>query len=114
TAVTIVGGDTHPSRTFPVDAFLVARDRGWIGADGRTNLVRITRAGRELLRRHRANLTAANAAESTTPATKPRTSAPTVNLKESPLTWLASRRDASGNPLLASWEVEAGERLRAD
>ena len=37
-----------------------------------------------------------------------------VNEAESPLAWLASRKDKSGAPLLASFQVEAGERLRAD
>lgn len=37
-----------------------------------------------------------------------------VNLGESPLGWLAKRKDANGQPLLTSDEVEAGERLRED
>ncbi len=37
-----------------------------------------------------------------------------VNEAESPLAWLASRKDKTGAPLLASFQVEAGERLRAD
>jgi hypothetical protein len=37
-----------------------------------------------------------------------------VNNAESPLAWLASRKDKSGAPLLASYQFEAGERLRAD
>jgi hypothetical protein len=37
-----------------------------------------------------------------------------VNNAESPLAWLASRKDKSGAPLLASFQFEAGERLRAD
>ncbi|MEL6792765.1 MAG: DUF6456 domain-containing protein, partial [Pseudomonadota bacterium] len=37
-----------------------------------------------------------------------------VNLGESPLGWLARRRDANGEPLLTPVEVEAGERLRED
>lgn len=37
-----------------------------------------------------------------------------VNLGESPLGWLARRRDAKGAPLLTQAEVEAGERLRED
>ena len=38
----------------------------------------------------------------------------TVNTAESPLTWLRSRRDGRGNPLLSSAQFEAGERLRRD
>ncbi|WP_417684703.1 DUF6456 domain-containing protein [Roseibium sp.] len=37
-----------------------------------------------------------------------------VNLKESPLGWLASRKDRKGKALLDKAQVEAGERLRAD
>jgi hypothetical protein len=37
-----------------------------------------------------------------------------VNNAESPLAWLASRKDKSGAPLLAKYQFEAGERLRAD
>jgi len=37
-----------------------------------------------------------------------------VNLGESPIAWLARRRDQSGRPWLTSAEVAAGERLRAD
>lgn len=33
---------------------------------------------------------------------------------ESPLAWLATRRDRDGRPFLAAYEVEAGERLRRD
>ncbi len=38
----------------------------------------------------------------------------TVNLRESPIAWLASRRDSKGRPLLDIALVKAGERLRAD
>ncbi len=37
-----------------------------------------------------------------------------IDLTESPLRWLASRRDASGRPFLHDHEVEAGERFRRD
>jgi len=37
-----------------------------------------------------------------------------VNDSESPLRWLASRKDKNGERLLAPYELEAGERLRAD
>ncbi|MBD8893532.1 DUF6456 domain-containing protein [Roseibium litorale] len=37
-----------------------------------------------------------------------------INLSESPLAWLAKRRDRSGKALLDRAQVEAGERLRAD
>jgi hypothetical protein len=37
-----------------------------------------------------------------------------ANLGESPIAWLARRRDASGRPWLTSAEIAAGERLRRD
>jgi hypothetical protein len=37
-----------------------------------------------------------------------------VNDSESPLAWLASRKDKNGVPLLAPFQFRAGERLRAD
>lgn len=37
-----------------------------------------------------------------------------ANLGESPLVWLARRRDADGRPFLTAAQLAAGERLRAD
>ncbi len=37
-----------------------------------------------------------------------------ANLGESPIAWLARRKDAQGRPLLSPVEVAAGERLRLD
>ena len=37
-----------------------------------------------------------------------------IDLTESPLRWLASRKDAAGRPFLSPTEVEAGERFRRD
>jgi Domain of unknown function (DUF6456) len=39
---------------------------------------------------------------------------PTVNDAESPLSWLRTRRDKSGRPLISDAQYLAGERLRAD
>lgn len=39
---------------------------------------------------------------------------PGINLDESPLAWLARRKDKDGKPMLSDAEVRAGERLRAD
>lgn len=37
-----------------------------------------------------------------------------INLKESPLKWLATRKDTNGQAYLELHEIEAGERYRAD
>ncbi len=37
-----------------------------------------------------------------------------INLAESPLRWLASRKDAAGRPFLSPGEIAAGERFRRD
>lgn len=45
---------------------------------------------------------------------KPAPTAPGIDLEESPLGWLARRRDKSGRPILEPAQLMAGERLRAD
>jgi hypothetical protein len=40
--------------------------------------------------------------------------APIRNPAESPLAWLASRKDKDGQPMLTDTEFDAGEKLRAD
>jgi len=40
--------------------------------------------------------------------------APQINAEESPLGWLAKRRDKAGRPILSDIQFAAGERLRAD
>lgn len=39
---------------------------------------------------------------------------PAINLDESPLAWLARRKDKDGRPMLSDAEFGAGEKLRAD
>ncbi len=47
-----------------------------------------------------------------TPREEP--AAPKRNIAESPLAWLARRKDKDGQPMLADVEFDAGEKLRAD
>ncbi|HEY8194277.1 MAG TPA: DUF6456 domain-containing protein [Hyphomicrobium sp.] len=54
-------------------------------------------------RRHRATHSDAHAHQS-----------PERDLAESPLAWLARRKDKDGNPMLSEIEFDAGEKLRAD
>lgn len=42
------------------------------------------------------------------------TTSPRFNTEESPLAWLARRRDKSGAPLISETQFLAGEKLRAD
>ena len=53
-------------------------------------------------------------AEVTAPARSGLNANPVVDLGESPLAWLAARKDAKGRALLDRHQVDAGERLRQD
>lgn len=112
----IIGDDDQPTAlTFPVEMYELAHNLRWVSTPSSDELARITRLGRDALRRHRLQRTAERAAATPQAASPPlRSATPSINPKESPLGWLASRRDGNGRPLLSQWEVEAGERLRAD
>ncbi|MGD9805287.1 MAG: DUF6456 domain-containing protein [Hyphomicrobiaceae bacterium] len=97
-----------------IGTFAEARKRGWVDGDTGADGLRITRAGREVLRRYRTGRVAAKAGAGPSTAASQAAATPSLNPKESPLTWLASRRDSAGKPMLNRWEVDAGERLRAD
>jgi hypothetical protein len=87
--------------------------------DGASRALRLTDAGRAHLRRLRATdaaldpfraqhgETARRVVEAGAPATL-------VNDAESPLAWLARRKDADGQPFLTPALIEAGERFRRD
>lgn len=45
---------------------------------------------------------------------EPSRAMPDVNLTESPLAWLARRKDKDGKAMISDAEFQAGERLRAD
>jgi len=70
------------------------------------------RRGQTAADRRRARFMEAERFFQNTPDAAPNTV--TVNLGESPLGWLARRRNANGDPFLLPEEIEAGETLRAD
>ncbi|WP_372425784.1 DUF6456 domain-containing protein [Salinarimonas chemoclinalis] len=99
---------------------LVAADLARWSRAGRAHRLQATEAGRARLRReadpaqpfaaqHRAGAVAARPDPSDG---TPRRVA--INNAESPLAWLASRRNRDGTPFLSPQAVEAGERLRRD
>lgn len=81
--------------------------------------VHLGRAGKDVLRktmlRHSCGLPGSAHKTAANPSIAARTSgAPGINLKESPLAWLASRKTKKGEALLRSDQIRAGERLRSD
>jgi len=119
TAVAIRGGIGAPASLPTVAALDAARERRWVAEDAdEPGHYRLTPAGREALRRSRTRLAAHKAhlhgSETGAPDGGISSSVPAVNGAESPLAWLAGRRDAAGRPMLSATEVQAGERLRAD
>lgn len=113
--VTVFDAAGRAAVTGTASALATARQRGWVGPIGADGCLALTAAGREVLRRSLSTL-AALRAEAAGPGSRsgeaPAT--PASNPKESPLTWLASRSDAAGRPMLSAAQVAAGERLRAD
>ncbi|PTW57687.1 hypothetical protein C8N35_110166 [Breoghania corrubedonensis] len=86
------------------------------GGDGRVSLAA---EGRAWLRRALAegDSFAAQHRETVTTTMRDQTGgrmAVTIDLSESPLAWLASRRRPDGQPWVTPSQLEAGERLRAD
>lgn len=84
-----------------------ARRRGFIEAAPAAGGVRISRAGREFLRRTMSGQDIAEAGAATA-------TAPVINPEESPLGWLRRHKGRDGMPFLRDEEFDAGERLRAD
>ena len=100
--------------TVPLAVSSAARTAGWIVIDNPGN-VRLTRAGREHLRRTRTRGGAPLVAQAP-PKQAPREDAatPAIDLNESPLAWLARRQRGSGEALISPAQLNAGERFRAD
>lgn len=82
------------------------------------NGYRLSAAGRSWLRRQLASADAfqeQHQARAVREIEHGRTRRPAIiDETESPLAWLASRKDKNGVPLLGPFQFEAGERLRAD
>lgn len=106
------GGSHSVLGGIPADRVAAALERGWIAATegGRLGL---TSAGQQALKRARSRLTQLRAAGA--PMTRSASAAkPGVNLAESPLSWLRSRHDANGQPMVTDAQFAAGERLRSE
>lgn len=102
--------------------WLLWRQKVWVAAVGKTddasgvNLWQLTAKGRQEVRRQ---LSAGENAAPLKPARRtpapPAPSArPSINPNESPVAWLARRRDKDGQPMITSEQLAAAERLRAD
>lgn len=112
--VVVANARKHVVASFPAAALLAARRRSWIGPAGDHGHLVLTAAGRDAFRRSRSRMAALRAATGGADASDAIATAPSVNPSESPVGWLASRRDASGRPMLSPAEAAAGERLRSD
>ncbi len=117
TEIAIRGGVGAPASRPTVAALDGARERRWIAEADEPGVFRLTPAGREALRRSHTGLAALKARTprcETPPGSGTASASPVWNPAESPLTWLAGRRDAAGRPMLSATQAQAGERLRAD
>lgn len=107
------------------DEFLGMLDAGWIRAEAADRYV-LSRRGitavRNVLNRPRA-VGPKPGIGGSAPIIRPARSVPgpkrvslrpRLNVRESPLAWLAQHRDKDGRPLISSVELAAGERLRLD
>lgn len=122
----LVADARRPSSLFPATIAEAALAAEWIVLAG-DGTVGLTRSGRAHLRRalSRSGAPAAGAGDKAASPlardcpeqgddTTPAISAPAIDLKESPLAWLARRQRASGEPLISQAQLQAGERFRAD
>ncbi|MGE0699149.1 MAG: DUF6456 domain-containing protein [Hyphomicrobiaceae bacterium] len=114
-SVPVHGRSAGQPAAFAADRVREASNRGWIAPDATTGCLTLTVAGREALRRARSELVSRRALAGTASAQVcPDRAVPGYNLAESPISWLASRKDANGQPMLTEAQVAAGERLRSD
>lgn len=114
----------RPAQRVSPDEFLRWLDAGWIRSSGMDKFV-ISRRGMSALRtmlsrpadsagRRSEPVGTPTAEDEQCTASAQASAKPALNVKESPLAWLAQRRDAAGKPLVSREQVEAGERLRVD
>lgn len=92
---------------------LIARDLAE-KASGRRARLTISPAGRARLRRERAGRDTPFLAQHLDLVGEGEPSRPVRDTSESPLAWMARRRDRDGTPLIDAACYEAGERLRRD
>ncbi len=82
------------------------------------NVAPLTKAGRSFIKRSLTNhgdcLGQHQERVATTIEDSQRPQKITINASESPLAWLATRKDRNGKPMIETHQFAAGERLRAD
>lgn len=113
-------GSVTPAGAFPADDVVAAAKRGWIEAANDGWGWKITRAGAAIVRAARASAAVVRAAAA--PARQARRSADRSREARSAsgreaggsLSWLHSRRDKDGQPMISAEQLAAGERLAGD
>lgn len=96
------------------------RTKAWVAPaseEGQNGAIwRLTARGRQQVRRQLSGAGEAKASKSPVqvPSPSPRSSLPGINPNESPIGWLARRRDKNGEPMISAEQLAAAERLRTD